>query len=73
MSSSCKICQDYGHSSSSCKDLYSDLNEGFYSGGGSGDGHGHYEEEDERLCIETTSGNLDAQCCNQTQGSKAGH
>jgi len=72
MSSSCKICQDYGHSSSSCKELYSDLNEGFYSGGGSGGG-GHHEEEDERLCMQTTSGNLDAQSCNQTQGSKAGH
>lgn len=39
------VCDETGHTSRKCSCLWSDLKEGFYSGGGGGGGHSHGEEE----------------------------
>ena len=68
----CKLCNGQGHSSSRCKELCSDLREGFYKGGGPSGDHND-DDEEECLFINTISGNFEAQNSSQVQGSKAGH
>lgn len=42
----CSICGEMGHRPTKCPELYKDLDEGFYQGGGQGGGHSHDDEEE---------------------------
>ena len=66
----CSVCQNQGHISRRCPELYGPLQPGFHSGGNGGGGHDHDEEHvsarnESRSCIGT-----DTRCPAKLRNSK---